>query len=204
MGEAAPSGSERAGGDGTGVRKTKVFAQNTGKCVEDPVGDGETCLHLGSGRHNWPGWVNVDQDPRADVQADIRHLGNPDNSVDRIVAVHVFEHFYRWDVPAVLAEWKRVLKPGGKLTLELPCMDKVFAYLAARIKSGEPSAPSFSCFALWGDPSYQSPAMCHKWGYFKADMVNVLTEAGFATVQHEEARYHFPQRDMRVTATKGA
>ena len=129
-------------------------------------------------------------------------LSFPDNHADRVAVIHVFEHFYRWEIEKVLAEWKRVLKPGGKLIIELPCMDKVFNHIFVRMKKGENPSPAFSWLPLWGDPKHEDPSMCHRWGYFKVDMVRVLTDAGFINVSDEEPRYHFPSRDMRFTAIK--
>lgn len=107
-----------------------------------------------------------------------------------------------WETADLLDEWKRVLKSGGKLVLELPCMDSVFGHIAVRLAKGEPPAPFMSWLPLWGDPKYRDPAMCHKWGYFRADMLKVLGDAGFADVHFEEPRYHFAVRDMRVVGTK--
>jgi predicted SAM-dependent methyltransferase len=65
----------------------------------------------------------------ADIQCDLRKLELATDSADAVAAIHVLEHFYEWEVYDLLTEWKRVLKPGGKMILELPCMDKVFAYV---------------------------------------------------------------------------
>lgn len=203
MGHQQPSGSQRPGQAVPELHTIKVCAINTGKCMEEPVKYGEECLHLGSGKRHWAGWTNIDQDPRADVQADIRTLPYADGVIDRIAAIHVLEHFYAWDVEGVLAEWFRVLKPGGRLTLELPCMDLVVRHMVESYQHGIPMSPIFSCFPLWGDPKYKDPAMTHKWGYFRANVEQLLLDAGFESVQHEDVRYHFPQRDMRLTATKG-
>jgi hypothetical protein len=119
-----------------------------------------------------------------------------------VAAIHVFEHFYLWDAKKFLAEVKRVLIPGGLLVLELPCMDKVFGHIATRLAKGEQPSSTFSWLPIWGDPRHEDPAMCHRWGYFRNDMVKMLTDAGFADVREEEPRYHFPIRDMRFVATK--
>ena len=203
MGDPQLARSEPENQAGAGLHPEKIFASNTGVCVEEPVRNGEIALNLGSGSIRWPGWVNVDGfNDRADVSCDLRKLTFPPDYVDRIAAIHVMEHFYQWEVIPMLREWKRVLVPGGKIILELPCMDKVFNHIMARMKKGENPSPGFSWLAIWGDPGKRDVSMCHKWGYFKGDMDKVLQEAGFENITHEEAKYHFPRRDMRVTATK--
>lgn len=139
---------------------------------------------------------------QADVQADLKDLPFDDGYADRIAAIHVVEHFYRWEVEQVLKEWLRVLKPGGQLIIELPCMDKVFDYIAQCYQSKTPLSPTFSWFPLWGDPKYGDAAMCHKWGYSVAMIIEVLQKAGFENVKYSKAVYHFPDRDMRITAYK--
>jgi ubiquinone/menaquinone biosynthesis C-methylase UbiE len=49
---------------------------------------------------------------------DARKIDLPSNSIDRIVAVHVLEHLT--DPHLVLAEWNRVLRTGGVLSIILP------------------------------------------------------------------------------------
>jgi predicted SAM-dependent methyltransferase len=135
-------------------------------------------------------------------RGDVRKLTYADNSVDAVAAIHIIEHFYLWEVTDILQEWKRVLKPGGKLILELPCMDKVFWYIAKCIEQNVPMKERFSAWALWGDPYTMDEGMMHRWGYFIRDMSKLLTSAGFKHVTHMEPRYHQPLRDMRFEATK--
>lgn len=124
--------------------------------------------------------------------------------MDLAVAVHVLEHFYEWEVPAVLAEWKRILKPGGTLVVELPSMDKVMRYMMRCITDQQPFSMPMTWWAMWGDPKYKDPAMCHKWGYTEGLLRHTLTQAGFINCQAAEPRYHVKQRDMRMTAEKGS
>lgn len=80
-------------------------------------------LHLGCGAVHIPDFTHID------VKAfdHIDHIGPVDDlsafktgSVDLIYASHVLEHFGRHAYRAVLAEWCRVLKPGGVLRLSVP------------------------------------------------------------------------------------
>jgi phosphatidylethanolamine/phosphatidyl-N-methylethanolamine N-methyltransferase len=55
---------------------------------------------------------------RSEVQ-DAAQLSFPDRSFDRLIAAHILEHVER--PHRVLREWVRVLRPGGKLSIVLPC-----------------------------------------------------------------------------------
>lgn len=80
-------------------------------------------LHIG-GVVRAEGWENFNAVPGAHVDhtGNARDLGRfPDASFDLIYASHVLEHFdWRHELPAVLAEWRRVLSPGGELHVSVP------------------------------------------------------------------------------------
>lgn len=60
-------------------------------------------------------------------------LDHAADSVDEITAVNVLDRFDCGDVPTVLAEWVRVLKPGGKLRVSVPDFyETAQAYLQRR------------------------------------------------------------------------
>lgn len=50
---------------------------------------------------------------------DATSLSFADHSFDRLIATHVLEHLYQPHV--VLREWARVVKPGGIISIVLPC-----------------------------------------------------------------------------------
>ncbi len=60
---------------------------------------------------------------------DATKLSFEDNTFDRVIATHILEHVQ--NPHEVLMEWTRVLKPGGVLTIVLPC-DPGFAWRLGR------------------------------------------------------------------------
>lgn len=114
----------------------------------------------------------------------------------------MLEHFYYWEVADILTEWKRILKPGGKMILELPCMDKVLGYAVRCVQDKQPLMPFMTIHALYGDPKHKHEAMCHKWGWFTKPLIEMVESIGMRDVHVVPARYHFPFRDMRIEAIK--
>lgn len=88
-------------------------------------------LHLGCGKNNMEGYVNIDYPPdrhsimetKADAYAEIKELRFPDNSLDEIRLHHVFEHFNRVEALGLLIRWHRWLKVGGVLHIETPDLE---------------------------------------------------------------------------------
>jgi predicted SAM-dependent methyltransferase len=154
-------------------------------------------LHLGCGKRKLEGWLNCDLHD-SDHDLDIRTLPFDDNSADSIMAIHVCEHFYKHDILNVLIEWRRVLKEGGIIILELPCLDKVLWHFV----NGSP--PNMTLWPLYGDPSTHKdgePAL-HKWCWSIKQFRNLLGQAGFNHITEETPHFHVPSRDMRFVATK--
>ncbi len=80
-------------------------------------------LHLGCGRKIIEGFYHVDalDYPHVDHVGPVEHLPFlSSNSAQLIYACHVLEHFGRHEYKDVLAEWCRVLAPGGVLRLAVP------------------------------------------------------------------------------------
>ena len=80
-------------------------------------------LNLGSGNNPLPGYVNVDILPerKPDIISLVDKLEfSGDNEWDLVRASHILEHFEYDQGQTVLAEWRRVLKPGGYLVVCCP------------------------------------------------------------------------------------
>jgi len=90
-------------------------------------------LHLGCGHYYLKGYVNIDypvskhtlfSKSLVDKHADIAKLKYKPNTVDEIRLHHVFEHFPRPIVCALVVTWRYWLKSGGILHIEVPDFDK--------------------------------------------------------------------------------
>jgi len=86
------------------------------------------CLHLGCEDHRIEGWINVDIVPTGavDLQADLaRPLPFPDESMDFIHSEDLLEHLEPDDGRTLLAEFFRVLRPGGVMRLLTPDLERL-------------------------------------------------------------------------------
>lgn len=76
-------------------------------------------LEIGPGSSPLPGFESLDIVRRPGVT----HIGHaahppfPDNTFDEVYASHVIEHVEWFEVEGAVAEWARILKPGGILEI---------------------------------------------------------------------------------------
>jgi predicted SAM-dependent methyltransferase len=168
-------------------------------------------LNLGCGDKILPGYVNVDvvehrSGKRPDVICDLHRLEPfANDSFEEVMAIHVVEHFWRWEVVDVLREWKRVLRPGGRIVLECPnLITACQVLLADPVGAARPDeAGQRSMWVLHGDPRWRDPLMCHRWSYTPDSLREVMEEAGFVNVRREPAQFKLREpRDMRMVGEK--
>lgn len=169
-------------------------------------------INFGAGRTVLPGFFNIDAvaHPAAPYPPEmmfelafkdgalVERIPLADGCAEELCAFHVIEHFYRYDVDAVVAEWKRLLLAGGKLTLELPNIEASARNLLAGMSD------QMCMWGLYGDPSHGSPFMCHRWGYSPKTITSLLAFHGFDKIAILPPRTHKKRlnRDMRVEAIK--
>jgi predicted SAM-dependent methyltransferase len=108
-----------------------------------------------------------------------------DNSCDIIYSSHLLEHLSHTHIPAVLSLWKRKLKDGGRLIINVPDL----AWVAGQILKYENGGFLEGVFNTFeGDRGLQSivygthshEGEYHKAGYTKSSITKLLTDAGFA------------------------
>jgi predicted SAM-dependent methyltransferase len=161
-------------------------------------------LHLGCGPNVLAGWINIDTVARAPgviTGIDLCALPWEDGSVDEILAEHLFEHFSFAEEQAVWQEAARVLRPGGRLALEVPDFEWVCAtFLSARdewrdfYRVGHPDHYAGCGRALnqrWGIlqtmffGNQNGPGQFHRSAYTEGKLHAIATRLGFAECQVE-------------------
>lgn len=170
-------------------------------------------LNLGCGDKILPGYVNVDvvasrAGKLPDVLCDLHDLSVfPDNHADEVMAIHVVEHFWRWEVEDILREWIRVLKPGGKMILECPNLVSACEEFLKDPErySSEGKDGQRTMWVFYGDPAWKDPYMIHRWGYTPSSLQTLLESVGLSSVCQEPAQYKLREpRDMRIVGVKPA
>jgi GT2 family glycosyltransferase len=162
-------------------------------------------LNLGSGGMEYPGYLSVDlHDKRAAIIMDVTKIDLDDNSVAEILAIHVFEHLNPYKALGILKEWHRVLKPGGKLIMEMPDIEQLcrrFVTAPTPERYGILNAVYGSVNTTGeGDPSdITSP---HLFGWWQQSLRDHLTNAGFVDVVFGPEQYPHPESNLHVEAQK--
>lgn len=167
------------------------------------------------GRQVLDGFYNIDAvlHPKAPRQPELLHavrfnadgtVANPlplaDGCAELLQAMHAVEHVAEWEAPHLVAEWKRLLAPGGTLVLELPNLEAAARNLLAGMDK------QWWSFPFYGDGSHRDPYMLHRFGYTPATITRLVEDAGFIKVRMLPPQTHGARvnRDMRVEAMKPA
>lgn len=165
-------------------------------------------LNIGAGGRRLPGYIGVDavaDRPACDIVATAEKIPLPDGCAEEIMAIHLWEHFYRWQCDDVIKEWKRLLQPGGRLVLELPnlikCCENI---ISGRFIAGK-HPDQLGMLGCFGDPREADSFMAHRWGWTPESIKTFLKENGFTSIKEKPTQFHpagRQYRDMRIEAVK--
>lgn len=166
----------------------------------------KTVLHVGCGPPNpaslhasfrTPEWreLRLDIDPamQPDIVASMTEMNDvSSSSVDAVWSSHNLEHLNAHEVPLALAEFFRVLKPGGYALITLPDLQSV-ARLIADDKLEDtayesPVGPIAAIDMVYGHRGYISQGhihMSHRTGFTRRTLKSALERAGFTATKVE-------------------
>lgn len=160
-------------------------------------------LHVGCGppnpegvheRFRGPDWREVRLDIDPSVQPDI--LGSivsmpdvPAEAVDAVWSSHNLEHVYAHEVPVVLREFYRVLRPKGVVLVAVPDLLHVAKSIAKGgleetlyMSAAGPIAPLDMVYGHRASIQSGNEFMAHRTGFTARTLSTKLEQAGFAEV----------------------
>jgi predicted SAM-dependent methyltransferase len=126
-------------------------------------------VHLGAGTRRVAGWLNVDvRGSDYDVDLGSGRLPWRTNSLACVVSEHMIEHLeLRTELLPLLAELRRVLRPGGEIWLSCPDIEKICrSYLDHRmVDLLDDRRGRFPSYSLGGAPtSHMINELFHQFG----------------------------------------
>jgi SAM-dependent methyltransferase len=134
-------------------------------------------LHIGCGKRYLKGYINIDKYPvdTADLIAPAHQLPYEDGTVDEIYTSHMIEHLPPDEFAAALAEWYRVLKMNGTLTIRCPNFE---LYVREWLLADYDYRWGWGIRNLlgWQD---RGGGMLNRNGFSVRRLTNLLTAAGF-------------------------
>jgi len=177
-------------------------------------------LHLGCGAKYFKGYINVDgydyegqdtsrTDSKYDIKAYLQELPFKNNSIEEILLVHVIEHFCRWKTIDLIKDFKRILKIGGRLIVEMPDLEQVAKLYVKHGRHGwrQIKTPlgklSMAATQFYGNQWDSLEYETHRYLWEKQEFADELIKIGFKIEElHNQTKFHVPERDLRCIAIK--
>lgn len=156
-----------------------------------------TVLHVGCGRQPLPTWLDGYEEVRLDIDpgvqphivASITELGDI-GPFEALYASHCLEHLYPHDVPRALAEFRRVLKPGGLAVILVPDLEDVRP--TEDVVYVSEGGPVCGLDMYYGMASLiaANPHMAHHCGFVTETLSDAISAAGFSSVEISRTNFN--------------
>ncbi len=156
-------------------------------------------LNVGGGANRgmpkeYEGWhqdlLDIDPDVKPDLLCDAKEMRTlQPSSYDAVFCSHTLEHFYRHEIPQVLAGFLHVLKPTGFAHVIVPDMTGLFQAIAGKdihdvwYESAAGPITFHDVIYGWGQEIQRGNLYyCHKTGFTDKSLAAAMRQAGFQTV----------------------
>jgi predicted SAM-dependent methyltransferase len=154
-------------------------------------------LQLGAGEHPRPDWLNTDLHDYGRggqlLYLDVRkRFPLPDASFDFVFCEHVIEHLTYAEGQHCLRECLRVLRPGGRIRVATPSLERLSALYAAEPTDLQRQYVAWAVDTLDPETDAQLPGVVvnnffrswgHRFIYDPVTLRHALTAAGFTDVE---------------------
>lgn len=135
--------------------------------------------------------LDIDASVVPDIVASITDMAAvPDASVGALWSSHNLEHLFAHEVPRALAEFRRVVRPGGFALITVPDLQAVAARVAedrlaepAYVSPAGPVAPLDMLYGHGAAIAAGNAFMAHRTGFTARTLEAALCAAGFPLVR---------------------
>ena len=135
--------------------------------------------------------LDIDSSVAPDIVASITDMAAVGSaSVDAVWSAHNLEHLFAHEVPLALAEFRRVLRPGGFALVTTPDLQRAAELVAqdrledvAYLSPAGPIAPLDMLFGHGAAIAAGNHFMAHRTGFTARTLAAALRRAGFAEVR---------------------
>lgn len=180
----------------------------------------EIALNLGCGGRPLEGWINIDNydyenddtsrsGSHYDIKMDLKNLDVAAGTVDKILLVHVIEHFVRWETIDLLAYFHSLLRPSGQLIVEMPDFDQCVALMQQGQSAPHIRTPiglmNMGKTQFYGNQWDRLDYETHRYVWSINEFVGELKKIGYRIMSaNHDAIFHLKGRDMIVVAEKSS
>ncbi len=166
-------------------------------------------LNLGCGPMHLDGYINIDGDPRAcaDFYVDFKDVGTAfsKGSVAEILMLHSLSYLNLWQARDLFLAVRDLLRPGGRLVIELPDIENCARKLLESSGDLQPYLEGVRGVYAF-DPSQvkkKLPIVPYAFGWSAWHLRQELLEAGFHSTSQHPPQFHGQiWRDVRIEAIK--
>jgi SAM-dependent methyltransferase len=161
-------------------------------------------LHVGCGGEELPHWMmgketrlDLVDDHKPDILASMIDMGDI-GLFDIVYSSHSLEHLALHDIKKALAEFIRVLHPGGFALIVVPDLEDIKPNNDVVYESMGGSITGLDMYYGYSKMVEEAPFMAHKYGFVESTLRELMGAAGFKPVHTRRLKREFEHNLMAV------